>query len=252
MTRATSSLIHDRIKDEIIKQNITEQSIPSELRLAICLYRLSRGDYYRSISELTCVGEATVCIIVKEVAKAIVENLWGEFVESKFPNDEDSLLLKMQEMELEWQFPYAYSAIDGCHIPIKCPSGGQEACKEFHNFKNFYSIFLMGMVDAKYRFIWASVGWPGNSHDAIIFQATSLYDQLAEGTAFPDVAFKENAVTIPPMILGDSAFPFKTWLQKPYTNAILTPEQRYFNYRLSRARMVTECAYGQLKGRWRV
>ena len=39
---------------------------------------------------------------------------------------------------------------------------------------------------------------------------------------------------------------------KPFTNAVLTPQQHYFNYRLSRARMVTEGAYGQLKGRWRV
>ena len=39
---------------------------------------------------------------------------------------------------------------------------------------------------------------------------------------------------------------------KPYTNAKLTGKKRYFNYRLSRARMVTECAYGQLKGRWRI
>ena len=39
---------------------------------------------------------------------------------------------------------------------------------------------------------------------------------------------------------------------KPYGNAILTPEQRYFNYRLSRARMVTEGAHGKMKGRWRV
>ena len=53
-----------------------------------------------------------------------------------------------------------------------------------------------------------------------------------------------------PSILGDSAFPFKTWLTKPFTNAVLTPQKHYFNYRLSRARMVTECAYGQLKGRW--
>ena len=53
-------------------------------------------------------------------------------------------------------------------------------------------------------------------------------------------------------MVADAAFPFSTWLMKPYTCAILTSEERYFNYRLSRARMVTECAYGQLKGRFRV
>ena len=39
---------------------------------------------------------------------------------------------------------------------------------------------------------------------------------------------------------------------KPYKNAVLNPQQRYFNYRLSRGRIVTEGAYGQLKGRWRL
>ncbi len=62
-----------------------------------------------------------MCIIVREVAKALVGNLWTEFVDAKFPRNEDSLRQKMQEMDPEWQFPYAYAAIDGCHIPTKCP-----------------------------------------------------------------------------------------------------------------------------------
>ena len=37
---------------------------------------------------------------------------------------------------------------------------------------------------------------------------------------------------IPPLIIGDSAFPFQPWLLKPYTNAVLTEKQRYFNYSL--------------------
>ena len=58
--------------------------------------------------------------------------------------------------------------------------------------------------------------------------------------------------TVQPLIVADSAFPFTKWLMKPYTDAVLSERKRYFNYRLSRARMVTEGAFGQLKGRWRV
>ena len=120
------------------------------------------------------------------------------------PNSEAELCKKIQEMEEAWQFPCCWSAVDGCHIPLKCPAGGLEASKEYHNFKNFYSVILMAMVDSNYQFIWGSCGFPGN-HTTI-----------------------------------------------RYSNAMLTPKQRCFNYRLSRARMVTEGAYGQLKGRWRV
>ena len=37
-------------------------------------------------------------------------------------------------------------------------------------------------------------------------------------------------VTIPPLIIGNSAFPFQPWLLKPYTNAVLTVKQKYLNY----------------------
>ena len=76
--------------------------------------------------------------------------------------------------------------------------------------------------------------------------------EIAQGKILPGIAKNVGGVDVPPLIVGDSAFPFQTWLMKPYTNAVLTEKQKYFNYRLSRARMVSEGAYGQLKGRWRV
>ena len=93
-------------------------------------------------------------------------------------------------------------------------------------------------------------GFPGNSHDSIVLQSTQLWTDISEGEAIPTITKHLDGTKVPPLILGDSAFPFKTWLTKPFTNAVLTPQQHYFNYRLSRARIVTECAYGQLKGRW--
>ncbi len=96
------------------------------------------------------------------------------------------------------------------------------------------------------------MGYPGNSHDSVILQPTALWDDIKKGQSIPEIAKKVGNVNIPPLIVADSAFPFERWLMKPFTNANTTPMQRYFNYRLSRARMVTECAYGQLKGRWRI
>ena len=49
-------------------------------------------------------------------------------------------------MNSEWQFCYAFSAIDGSHVPIKCPPGGAESMKQYHNFKNFYSIILLAKL----------------------------------------------------------------------------------------------------------
>ena len=109
----------------------------------------------------------------------------------------------------------------------------------------------MAMVDSHYRFVWGSCGFPGNSHDAVIFRSTDLWSRI-QGGFIPVIGKTVGDVTVPPLIVGDSAFPLRTWLMKPYTNAVLTPQQRNFNYRLGRARMVTEGAYGQLKGRWRV
>ncbi len=110
----------------------------------------------------------------------------------------------------------------------------------------------MALVDSHYRFVWGSCGYPGNSHDSIILQSTELWSSIKSGNGLPSIGKTIGKHSVPPLIVGDSAFPLATWLMKPYTNAVLSPKQRYFNYRLSRARMVTEGAYGQLKGRWRV
>ena len=83
----------------------------------------------------------------------------------------------------------------------------------------------MAIVDAKFRFVWASCGYPGNHHDSTIFQATDLFQKIAAGKVIPNISKKVNDVEIPPMLIGDCAFPFRTWLIKPYFNAVLSEDQ---------------------------
>ena len=251
VSRGTFQHILGKLYNFLMKGTVNEEPISPECRLAICLYRLGRGDYLYTIAELAGIGESTTCCIVVEVCQLIVEVLWEETVSTLWPDNEEKMMDLMKCMDTEWQFTYAYAAIDGSHIPIRCPPGGAEAAKEYYNFKNFYSIVLMAIVDSKYRFLWGSCGYPGNLHDSLIFKSTELYSKLMSGRCQNNLQMEGN-IMVPPILLGDGAFPFHPWLMKPYSQAVLKTDEQYFNYRLSRARMVTEGAFGKLKGRWRV
>ncbi len=190
VSRSTFDLILARIRPHLEKQTLTEDPISPEVRLAICLYRLGRGDYLYSIAEMVGLARSTVTRIVNEVNQAIVSCLWQEFISNNMPKTGDEFQTKILDMEELWQFPCSWAAVDGCHISIKCPPGGQSSRKEYHNFKNFYSIVLMAMVDAKYRFIWGSCGFPGNSHDSIILQSTSMWRKIKDGKILPEICQK--------------------------------------------------------------
>ena len=183
------------------------------------------------------IGECTVGYIFNEVTTAIVECLWEDTVKKHTPKSEEDFRSKILR----------YGG--GVAVPLLLVSSRWVSCKEYHNF---FSVVLMGMVDSKYRFVWTSCGYPGNSHDSIIFQSTDLWNQIKNQEYLPKSGKKVGSLLVPPLILGDAVFPLQPWLMKPCTNANPTLQQRYYNYRLSRARMMTEGAFGQLKGRWRI
>ena len=64
--RSTFNFILNRIEPFIVRETVTEELIPGELRLALCLYRLGRGDHLYTIAELAGLGVSTVCSMVHE------------------------------------------------------------------------------------------------------------------------------------------------------------------------------------------
>ena len=68
----------------------------------------------------------------------------------------------------------------------------------------------------------------------------------------PNIVQQVKDVEIPPLILGDRAFPLQTFMLKLHGDAIIPDNKRYSNYRNSRVRLVTEGAFRRLKMRLRV
>ena len=64
------------ITHDLERQAISEEPVSPECRLAICLYRLGRGDYTYTIAEMVGLGQSTVTTITNEVNQAIVNNMW--------------------------------------------------------------------------------------------------------------------------------------------------------------------------------
>ena len=68
----------------------------------------------------------------------------------------------------------------------------------------------------------------------------------------PSKSLSVNGTDVRLYFIGDSAYAIHTWLMKPFPhNAVLTPQQQTYNYRLCRVRMVVENANGRLKAWWR-
>lgn len=112
----------------------------------------------------------------------------------------------------------------------------------------------MAVVDSNYEFIYVDVGCNGRASDGGVWSKCSLSVALAENTAgVPSADTLPNSERVAPYVLvGDDAFPLKTYLMKPYPFRSQDKNERIFSYRLSRARRVVENAFGILSNRFRV
>jgi hypothetical protein len=141
--------------------------------------------------------------------------------------------------------------MDGKHIAIKCPANSGS---NFYNYKNFFNLFLFAIVDADYKFLYVDVGRNGRISDGGIFANSPIYQKLESGhLKIPkDEPLPDRIKPVPYMIVGDDAFPLKTYLMKPYPSRNLQLTQRIFYYRLSRVRRIVERGFGILTSRFAV
>ena len=92
--RETFNFILNRIAPLLVRQTVTEEPITPALRLLICLYRLGRGDYLYTISEMCGLGVSTVSSICQEVCQVLVDHLWNETVSTHVHQTEEEFKQK--------------------------------------------------------------------------------------------------------------------------------------------------------------
>ena len=155
------------------------------------------------------------------------------------------------EFEGRWNFLNCVGAVDGKHVMIKSPA---KSGSMFFNYKGHFSIVLLAVVDANYRFIVIDVGGYGKQSDGGTFATSQFGIRLTDGRLdLPnDKAPPECPNLLPYVFVADEAFPLMRNIMRPYHGKKIGVRERVYNYRLSRARRVVENAFGILAARFRV
>ena len=149
-----------------------------------------------------------------------------------------------------WHFPHCCGSINGKHIIIICPDNSGS---RYFNYKDFYSIVMLALVDHNYKFLTADVGSYGTERDAGIFAKSPIRNNLSKAIKFPPPGPLPGTQTDrqtdrPYVILGDEAFKLTTTLMRPYPydQAKADTGKAIYNYRHCLARRTCENALGIL------
>nr|XP_039250079.1 putative nuclease HARBI1 [Styela clava] len=249
MTPSTFDRLLNMIESKIVKQTTNmREPIPPEERLAVTLRYLVTGDSYQIIGFSYRIHKTTISRIIPETCAAIWDSLQPVFM--AVPSENQWKIIANDFKQL-WQFPNCVGSIDGKHVVIQAPANSGSS---FFNYKKTFSLVLLAVSDAKYRFIYVDVGAYRRQSDGNVFASSSFGKKLLDGSLdLPKSTILEGMIEpLPHVFLGDEAFPLKTNLMRPFPGTGLSRRSRIFNYRLSRARRVVENAFGIMVSRFRI
>lgn len=132
-------------------------------------------------------------------------------------------------------------AVDGTYVPIKAPTIDAEV---FNTRKCFYAYTLQCISEPSLNFIDAFIGYPGSVSDRRIFTQSNIYKNIEMN---PEHYFDNES-----FILGDKAYPLKTWCIPPFIeNRNLNIAEIHFNAAHAKTRQVVERSFALLFGRFR-
>lgn len=194
------------------------------------------------------VGKTTVHFILAETCDV----LWEMLVEKVMPEPTTGQWEEIaNNFRNKWNMPNCIGALDGKHVSIQAP---QHSGSLFFNYKKSFSIVLLAVCDAYYRFVLVDVGACGSSHDSTIFQESEFGKAVLNKTLAipPPKKLPGSDVSMQCFFVADAAFPLHQNIMRPYPGSHLSTTKRIFNYRLSTARRTIENTFGILAARWRI
>ena len=186
---------------------------------------LATGDAIKTIAYNFRMGVSTARQIVLDVCTA----LWDALASIHMPIPSEVEWESIAEdFFARWNFPNCIGAIDGKHVMIQCPVNSGSL---FYNYKSYFSIVLLAVASADYRFVMVDIGAYGSSNDSGVLNNTALFKCLKKKKlGIPPSKQLPNdtkETRVPHVLLGDEAFPLRCDMMRPFARNTLTNERAH-------------------------
>ena len=79
---------------------------------------------------------------------------------------------------------------------------------KYFNYKGYFSLVLLALVDVEYKFLWVNVGASGSSSDAAIFKCSKLRRKIENDTLglLPPEPLGPGGPNLHHFLLGDDGW----------------------------------------------
>ncbi|WKY04671.1 hypothetical protein Q1695_005577 [Nippostrongylus brasiliensis] len=149
-------------------------------RLAITLRFLGHGMSFKSTAHEVNLGDTTVRNIVYECCRVIFEELHDDAFP---PVTEETWRRSAQRFHNDLKYPRAVGCIDGKHIRCRAPDNSGST---FYNYKGFFSIVLLAVVDSEHRILGYDLGGNGRESDSAGLHVKFHYDGYSTEQDYDD------------------------------------------------------------------
>ena len=131
---------------------------------------LATGDSFWTLHIRFRRGASTIAQVVYDVCDAIWEVMHPIYMAPPTVDDWKQI---EHRFNTRWNFPNCIGAIDSKHVMMRAPPNSNSL---FFNYKNYFSIVLLALVDADYRFTFINVGYYGQWNFQSITSWPSIYE----------------------------------------------------------------------------
>lgn len=83
-----------------------------------------------------------------------------------------------QDFYTLWNFPHCLGALDGKRMLLQKPA---HSGSHYYDYKGNFSIILLALVDADYKFLYADIGTNGRASDGGVWSNCKFKDAIEKG-----------------------------------------------------------------------